>query len=102
MGFFDFLKRKKPAQQSRPMVVRAYAGADGGRLFGSWNATDSSGDEAIQYRLRTLRNRSRQLAERAILDMTHELERLPYHIEEMTDKLAAWAPKPLPGTRSAK
>ena len=47
-------------------------------------------------------NRSRQLAERAILDMTHELERLPYRIEEMTDKLAAWAPKPLPGTRSAK
>lgn len=47
-------------------------------------------------------NRSRQLAERAILDMTHELERLPYSIEEMTDKLAAWAPKPLPGTRSAK
>ena len=63
MGFFDFLKRKKPAQQSRPMVVRAYAGADGGRLFGSWNATDSSADEALQYRLRTLRNRSRQLAE---------------------------------------
>lgn len=47
-------------------------------------------------------NRSRQLAERAILDMTHELERLPLSIEEMTDKLAAWAPKPLPGTRSAK
>ena len=47
-------------------------------------------------------NRSRQLAERAILDMTRELERLPYSIEEMTDKLAAWAPKPLPGTRSAK
>lgn len=44
-------------------------------------------------------NRSRQLAERAILDMTHELERLPLSIEEMTDKLAKWAPKPLPGTR---
>lgn len=47
-------------------------------------------------------NRSRQLAERAILDMTHELERLPYNIEGMTDKLAAWTPMPLPGTRSTK
>ena len=47
-------------------------------------------------------NRSRQLMERAILDMTHELERLPLHIEDMTEKLAAWKPQPLPGTRSAK
>ena len=57
------VKRKKPQSKPRPYVVRAYAGADGGRLFGSWTATDSSADEAVQYRLRTLRNRARQLAE---------------------------------------
>lgn len=63
MGLFDIFKRKKPQSKPRPYVVRAYAGADGGRLFGSWTATDSSADEAVQYRLRTLRNRARQLAE---------------------------------------
>lgn len=63
MGFFDFFKRKKAKGPGSRRQVRAFAGADGGRLFGSWAASDSSADEALQYKLRTLRNRSRQLAE---------------------------------------
>lgn len=64
MGLLDIFKRKKaPARPLRVIPVRSFAGADGGRLFGSWNATDSSADEALQYKLRALRNRSRQLAE---------------------------------------
>lgn len=63
MGFFDFFRRKKAKAPSPRRAVRSFAGADGGRLFGSWTATDSSGDEALQYKLRVLRNRSRQLAE---------------------------------------
>ena len=43
-------------------------------------------------------NRSRQLTEQAIMELRHELERLPLTIEEMKDKLAAWKPRPLPGT----
>ena len=38
-------------------------------------------------------------AQRGVQDLRHELERLPLNIEDLTEKLAAWAPKPLPGTK---
>jgi lambda family phage portal protein len=64
MGFFDLFKRKKAKGSGSPRRnLRSFAGAEGGRLFGSWAASDSSGDVSIQYNVRTLRNRSRQLAE---------------------------------------
>jgi lambda family phage portal protein len=60
MGLFDrFLKR--PTQKQR-IVYRKYDGANTGRLFADFNASDASADKDLELALKNLRNRSRDLA----------------------------------------
>lgn len=56
MGILDIFKRKAKKTQKR-----TYAGANTGRLFSDFNASNRSADEEIRYALETLRNRSRDL-----------------------------------------
>ena len=60
MGFFDrFLP--KPVQKTK-IVKREYAGINTGRLFADFNASERSADSELRFALKTLRNRSRDLA----------------------------------------
>ena len=59
MAWYDrFLGSKKKASPFK----RSYSGAQGGRLFADWNASNTSADAEISGALQTLRDRSRALA----------------------------------------
>ena len=63
MALFDFLSRKEPTKRSRlPRQYRTYQGANTGRLFADFMASNTSADEELSLALPTLRNRSRDLA----------------------------------------
>jgi len=57
MGMFDIFRRKQ-----KPTQKRRYDGAQGGRLFADFMATQRSADSEIRYSLKTLRDRCRDLA----------------------------------------
>jgi lambda family phage portal protein len=60
MGIFDrFLQKPKNKLKA---VHRSYQGANTGRLFSDFKASDSSVDKEIELSLKNLRNRSRDLA----------------------------------------
>lgn len=58
MGMLDVFRRKKPA----PIAKRRYDGAQMGRLFSDFQATQRSADSEIRYSLKTLRDRCRDLS----------------------------------------
>ena len=60
MAWYDRFRAKKP--KARSPFKRSYAGAQGGRLFADWNASNTSADAEISGALQTLRDRSRALA----------------------------------------
>lgn len=60
MGFFDMFRKPEPIIKTK--VKRVYAGANTGRLFNDFQATDTTADRELKDALRTLRNRSRDLA----------------------------------------
>ena len=63
MALFDFLSRKEPVKRSRlPRQYRTYQGANTGRLFADFMASNTSADAELSLALPTLRNRSRDLA----------------------------------------
>ena len=63
MALFDFLSRKEPTKRSRlPRQYRTYQGANSGRLFADFMASNTSADAELSLALPTLRNRSRDLA----------------------------------------
>jgi lambda family phage portal protein len=57
MGILDIFSRGKKAT-----AKRAYAGANTGRLFSDFIASSKSADKEIEFALKTLRNRCRDLA----------------------------------------
>lgn len=59
MGIFDRFK-SKPAPQT--IIKREYHGINQGRLFADFNASERSADSELRFALKTLRNRSRDLA----------------------------------------
>src|SRR6056297_1896643 len=58
MGMLDVFRRKKPT----PIAKRRYDGAQVGRLFSDFQATQKSADSEIRYSLKTLRDRCRDLS----------------------------------------
>jgi len=63
MAFFDFLRRNNVAPKRRKMPsYRTYAGANQGRLFADFLASNTSADAELNNSLTVLRNRSRDLA----------------------------------------
>ena len=60
MAWYDRFRANKP--KARSPFKRSYAGAQGGRLFADWNASNTSADAEISGALQTLRDRSRALA----------------------------------------
>lgn len=57
MGMLDIFRRK-----DKPIRKRRYDGAQGGRLFADFMATQRSADSEIRYSLKTLRDRCRDLS----------------------------------------
>ena len=64
MALFDFLRRdREPMKRTRlPRQYRTYSGANQGRLFADFLASNNSADAELSLALPTLRNRSRDLA----------------------------------------
>lgn len=64
MALFDFLSRNKeqPKRSRLPRQYRSYQGANSGRLFADFLASNNSADAELSLALPTLRNRSRDLA----------------------------------------
>jgi len=63
MAFFDFLGRnKQPTKRNKMPAYRSYSGANTGRLFADFLASNNSADAELSLALPTLRNRSRDLA----------------------------------------
>jgi capsid protein len=63
MALFDFLRRNNAAPKRRKMPsYRTYAGANQGRLFADFLASNTSADAELNNSLTVLRNRSRDLA----------------------------------------
>ena len=61
---FKWLKRNKPLKSRRKIrdIVRSFAAAGMGRLFGAWTTTNTTLDYDLRYELKTVRARSRDLA----------------------------------------
>jgi lambda family phage portal protein len=64
MALFDFLRRNEAAPKRRKMPSgrRSYSGANQGRLFADFLASNTSADAELNNSLTVLRNRSRDLA----------------------------------------
>lgn len=64
MALFDFLRRdREPMKRTKlPRQYRTYSGANQGRLFADFLASNNSADAELSLALPTLRNRSRDLA----------------------------------------
>ncbi len=56
MAFWDRFKTKKSPTQRRNFTAAGF-----GRLFNDWNASNSSPDQELEYNLKVLRDRSRDL-----------------------------------------
>ena len=64
MALFDFLRRNEvaPKRRKMPSGRRSYSGANQGRLFADFLASNTSADAELNNSLTVLRNRSRDLA----------------------------------------